>query len=435
MLALRIVSGATADASYLALAGYAFLGPAHAIRALALSWLFTLLNPGIAPEAALGSLGRYAVLFAAAASVMVHSAFGTRQQRARTFTLPTVALGVFIMGHSVLVSEVTDVSVLKAISWTLAMATLLSAWCGLPGWQREELAQQLFWGLALMLLASLPLAALPQGYLVNGTGFQGILSHPQAFGPAMSLLCTWATARLFGEARPPWWLLAVAGTALAAILLSEARTAALAAAAGVAFSVLIGPSFAGQSIIRMAPGLKSARVWIVMMGLGLAGLALAPLIADLVWRFISKRTEVGDLMEAYDRSRGGLIDAMLANIAEHPLTGIGFGIASEPWTMVVKHDPLLGLPIGASIEKGVVFLMVLEELGIFGAVLVAAWLLGLLRGSARSGLVPFALCVTALLLNMGEATLFSPGGFGLLPLILLGWAYASGTPVVKRRYG
>ena len=49
----------------------------------------------------------------------------------------------------------------------------------------------------------------------------------------------------------------------------------------------------------------------------------------------------------------------------------------------------------------------------------------LMRRSARGGLVPVTVGLTALLMNMGEATLFSPGGMGLLSLILLGWAFAS----------
>jgi hypothetical protein len=38
------------------------------------------------------------------------------------------------------------------------------------------------------------------------------------------------------------------------------------------------------------------------------------------------------------------------------------------------------------------------------------------------------------MINMGDATLFSAGGFGLLPLILFGWAYAIGMPA-RRRHG
>lgn len=44
-VALRLASGPTATASYLALALYALCGLAHRISALALSWLFTMIDP------------------------------------------------------------------------------------------------------------------------------------------------------------------------------------------------------------------------------------------------------------------------------------------------------------------------------------------------------------------------------------------------------
>jgi hypothetical protein len=47
-MAMRIASTPTANLSYLVIVGYALLGRAQAIQALALSWLFTMLSPGIA---------------------------------------------------------------------------------------------------------------------------------------------------------------------------------------------------------------------------------------------------------------------------------------------------------------------------------------------------------------------------------------------------
>src|SRR5690606_115878 len=104
-------------------------------------------------------------------------------------------------------------------------------------------------------------------------------------------------------------------------------------------------------------------------------------------------------------SRGFLIDAMLINIANDPFRGIGFGIASFPSSMIVERDPMFGLPVGASVENGVAPLAILEEVGVFGAILVALWILVLLRKGAVGGLAAFAVCLTALALNMGENTL------------------------------
>ncbi|WP_416137214.1 hypothetical protein ACM26W_11940 [Halomonas sp. HK25] len=436
ILLARILSAPTANLSFFLLSAYAITGRFQAIQALAMSWLFTMMNPGIAPSASVGVIGRYAVFFAAAISVIYHSGLLSGRLRVRTFTLFTVCLGGFFVGHSFFISPMVDVSVLKAISWTLVMATLIAAWLGLTEQQHARLSQQLFTGLVVIFIVSLPLVVLPLGYLRNGSGFQGIMNHPQAFGPTMALLGAWAASRMFGEQRPSWSLVGLVGGCLVVVLLSEARTAGLAMVLGVGLSILFGPGFSGMSISKMVPGLRSKRVWSVIFLILSFSLLMAPTVESLAQNYITKsgRSDAGTLLEAYDRSRGGLIEIMLANIAERPFTGIGFGIASEPDLMKVDRDPIFNLPVSASIEKGVAPLAILEELGVFGASFVGFWVLWLLRGSSRSGLAPFAVCITALVLNMGESTLFSPGGMGLLSLILFAWAFASGKNS-RREYG
>lgn len=432
---MRIASEPTANGSYLVLAGYALLGRPHLIRALVLSWLFTMISSGISADASLGPLGRYGVLFAAALSVVIHR--HASRQRFDGFVSLTLLLGVFIIAHALMFSSMADVSVLKAVSWTMAMATCIAAWCGLTPWQRYQLSEQVFWGLTAVLVVSLPLAVTSLGYLRNGTGFQGILNHPQAFGPTMALLCAWATARLLGEARPPWWLLAIAGIALVAVFRSEARTAGLAVVLGVSIAIFIGPGLAGRSMSQMVPGLRSPRVWAVILTTAVAVLVMSATFSDLIQYYITKSGRAGaqGLWDAYELSRGRQMDAMLDNIRQQPWTGIGFGIDSEPELMVVSRDPIFGLPLGASIEKGVAPLMVLEELGAFGAILVAVWALRLFRSAARGGVVCFAVGLTVLFINFGEATLFSPGGFGLLSIVVLGWAYSGGRTPLGPRYG
>ena len=52
---------------------------------------------------------------------------------------------------------------------------------------------------------------------------------------------------------------------------------------------------------------------------------------------------------------------------------------------------------------------------------VAVWAWFILIASARASIASLAVFLVILLLNMGEATLFSPGGAGLLALVLIGW--------------
>jgi hypothetical protein len=214
---------------------------------------------------------------------------------------------------------------------------------------------------------------------------------------------------------------------LVLVILSQSRTAGIALVLGLGGAIVLAPALAGRSIRSMLPGLRSKRLlWIFLAG-AIALIPVLPQLGGLVKDFIGKsgRAGVTTLAEAYDDSRGTLIDRMLENIAAKPFQGIGFGIASHPGSMDIERDPVLGLPISASVEKGVMPLAVLEEVGVIGFVLVALWVGVLLRRSAIRGVAPLAVCTVALLMNLGEATLFSAGGLGLLTLILVSWAVAA----------
>lgn len=424
LLALRLASPATAAVAFFALAAYALLGRVQAIQALALSWLLSMLSPGIAPDVPMAALGRYAVMAGAALSVLLRSwrpgmANGASIQR---MVLLTLFLGMGIVVHSLLFSPLLDVSVLKAVSWTLVMATLLSAWAGLGEQSRQRLERQLFAGLTLLLLISLPLLPVGLGYLRNGTGFQGVLNHPQAFGPTVALLAAWLGSRIVAERRPPWRLIALFVMALVLIVLSEARTAGLGLMLGLALAALVGRLLARRRMRDYLPGLRNRRVQAVMLVGLLIVIAAGPLLGERLGAYLAKHGDTANVMDAYNRSRGSKIEEMTANIRAHPLRGIGFGVASDPLSMEVKRDPVLGLPTSASIEKGVLFIAIWEELGLLGFLAVLGWLWMLVRRAAGGGMMPLSVCLTVLLMNFGEATLFSPSGNGMLTLVLLAWA-------------
>jgi hypothetical protein len=434
-LAARLASESTADASFLLLAAYALFGRGPAIQAIALSWLFSMLSPGIAAEPPSAAIGRYAVLVAGAASVLARSKVFHDGMKVRRVTMITVLLGLFFFVHSLLFSPIVDVSVLKSVSWTLAMATLIAAWLGLREEERGTVADNIYIGLVVLMIVSLPLLALPVGYLANKTGFQGVLNHPQAFGSTMALLGAWAASRMLGKRRPPWSAVVLVSACIALVVLSEERTAGFALVFGVGSAAVLAPRASGRSVRAVLPGLRSKRVYLlggaVLVGVVLAG----PRLESVVTGFISKsgRPGVNSLLAAYALSRGQLTENMWANIQVKPIQGIGFGVPSDPTAMDVKRDPVFGLPTSAVIEKGVLPLAVLEELGIIGFAAVAAWVLLLLRRSSAGGISPFAVVLTALFLNMGESTLFSAGGMGLLPLVLIGWAFACGQRTERTR--
>ena len=135
--------------------------------------------------------------------------------------------------------------------------------------------------------------------------------------------------------------------------------------------------------------------------------------------FITKTNEVsvGSIINAYKISRGVLYIPMIDNILESPLKGIGFGLASDLTNMDIKY--FRGVPVSAPIEKGVLPLAILEEVGVFGFIFIIIWILLLVRCSIAKGISDTMVLLTILLFNLGEAGLFSPNGYGMLYLVLL----------------
>jgi len=342
----------------------------------------------------------------------------------RPLTLWTAFLGAAILVHSLLFSPLPDVSLLKALSWTATTITLLAAWGGMTTCDRVECERFVFFGLTAVAIGSVLLIGGGLPGPRNPTGFQGVLNHPQAFGMTMGVLGVWAGARFLSQARPNLGLVGVAALCIVLIVQSQSRTAGLAIVFGLVGGVASVRILSGRNVHLLYPGLRSARTWAVAFLLVVAALMANHRIYDIMSAFMSKygRGESSSVAEAYEESRGALIEQMLTNISQHTLSGIGFGIASDPASLEVERDPFLGLPVSAPVEKGVVPIMVVEELGVPLAMAVGVWILSLLRRAALGGLAPLAVTLTVLALNFGEAILFSPGGQGLLALILLAWA-------------
>jgi hypothetical protein len=237
----------------------------------------------------------------------------------------------------------------------------------------------------------------------------------------MALLAAWLAGKILSTSKPPWKLVSQLGACIILIFLSEARTAGVAFVLGISIAIIVIPWLSKKPIRFILPSISSRRVHL-FIGFVLAGLIIAgPLVNQKVQKYITKRSHAENLAEAYSLSRGRLIHQMLANIEKTWLHGIGFGIASQSEVMVVKRDPYLELPVAASIEKGVLPLAVLEELGVIGFIIVSLWFLMIIRRAVSRGIIPFAVLLTLILMNLGESTLFSPGGMGLLLAILVAW--------------
>ena len=120
------------------------------------------------------------------------------------------------------------------------------------------------------------------------------------------------------------------------------------------------------------------------------------------------KSNTGSITESVLLSRGSLIDKQVLNISNNPIFGIGFKNPSD----LKKIDDIFST--GKAYEKGNMFLASLEELGIIGSVILFLTIIALLKLHQNSYNNLLVLPLIALITIMGEATLFSIGGIGIL---------------------
>jgi hypothetical protein len=426
---LRLASSATGNASYVLIAAYALVGPRQAIVSLYLCWLFNMINHGLAPVAGLAAILRHLTIFCAFLSVLLHGS-GRARGKADWLVPATVVLCGYLIIHSLLFSQQTDVSLLKAISFSMTVVALTVGWSSLAEKERRLTELFLFGSLGAIAVASVPFVASPIGYYRNGQGFQGILVHPQNFGPSMAVLA----ALLMSQSLAGKKLRLSSGVLLAicvvSIYLSKARIAGLALVGGLVLGVGCEVIRAWLARRRSRESLRMSRLALGATIALLVAIAAGPWIASQLSDFIRKGSRAETVTEAALQSRGRKIDGMMANIEHHPLFGIGFGIDAGTDYFLIQRDPVFGLPVMATVEKGVMPVAVIEETGIIGALITYPWLLLLLFRAVRGGMITDTVFWSVLVTNIAEACLFSPGGQGMFQLIFAIWASTAPTEQV-----
>jgi hypothetical protein len=415
-LATNLVGGAVAVLSYFLLAGYALLGRAQLIQSLALLSFFSVLNDGITlTSQSDASVLRYIPTIGATLSLLLrsHASIARGRLSISLLVLSALCLGAFLFIHSMLFSQMADVSILKTVVWVTLLVILLSSWRGLSNLEHDRLKRQLFGGLVVSMLASLPFLAITNiGYATNGNGFQGIFNQPQVFGLVMATLAACIIGRLSQPVRYRWLDMFLLVLSLLLLLMSESRTAGFALVLALAGTPIIFFVFRGRgrSLLKSLASM-SAILFVIWFS-----------FSEQLTKFAFKRDNAVDISQTIEASRGILMFPMIANIVENPMSGIGFGVGSIPSERSVNRDNILGLPTGAPVEKGVLPLAVIEELGAPGFLAVALWLWMMFRRSYRAGFYPFLVLSLVLLMNLGEATFFATGSIGLFFLIMITWA-------------
>jgi hypothetical protein len=422
---LRVASKPTSALAYVVLAGWALTGRRQAILSLFFCWLFNMISHVFCGSPLYAAQLRFVIFFAAAFSVLLHGPSRTSTTKVGSLAAATITVLVLIVGHSMVASLITDVSVLKSVTFSVVFMTVLCGWGWMAPAERHLTIQTIFGSLMLVVLFGLPMRLAGRGTMGFSAFFCGVIYHSQTMGMIAATVAAALMAQCLTIRPLRWWRVLLLGLALIELYWTGSRASAVALAGGVGLAFIV-QLFGSVLFVRGEnPRIVAAR-------LGVAGLLFLLLlivagrqIGGGLRKFLLKYGEKEDvsLLEQGMSTRQELIDTMSENIRRHPLSGIGFGVGSTPQRRQnIVRDPYFGLPIMATVEKGVLPFVILEEFGIPLGVMVFFWIGLLVLCASRGGIVPFAVFLTSMLTNLAESSFFSPGGVGLLAIILTGWA-------------
>ena len=418
---LRYGNTYSADLSYIFLIFFAISGRLQIIQALLLSWFFSMGNWMLMPDSNFALVGRYLIIFACFLSIILRGGL----IRVDRNILYTFFLGIYFIVHSFVFSQISSVSILKSVNWITVILTLSMTWYSFTEQERRYIYKWITKFLEFIAIFSLPFLFFEAGYQKTGDNFQGILSHPMVFGPTMAILGSIYLSQLFNERKLSFFLLFKLSIIFTLVSLSASRTAFFALSFVSLCSIIFVIIFSKYKISSYLPIFKDIKIILFALITALL-LFLDHQFFHLLEYIITKsnKVDVSNLMEAYEISRGRLFESMIQNIRENPFFGIGFGIASDIQSMEIVYDPIFNLPIQAPVEKGVMFVAIIEEVGVIGFFLFCLWLKMIISQAIHNGAIYIFVIMLIFLLNLAEATLFSPGGMGLINLILLSSAVA-----------
>ena len=418
-LVLPLAGPSSHTAAYLLLAAWSLGGPRRSVEALTLVWLITYLNPGVYSLSDRIDLLRWVVVCFAFATVTSISFY-------RGFRVPRAWFWVAVFcftaaGLAFYSSYSLNISLLKLVSFFMGTTSILFGF-HLTRFEGIYWRQWFLAFFAVIVVLSFPLIGHELGYVRNERGFQGLLNHPQAYAAFMAPFFSWLIAMLTVREMKGWLPWTIALTAGVSLYASQARFGAVAVGGGLAFAV------AGRfwratwnlgAIVRWVP-----RLIIILFLIVPIAILFGNRIVKSGQNFVMKGQSERSVDEAFYLSRGFLIERSLRNFQENRLTGIGFGVPSDPGMLAVQKEPLAGVPIGASVEKGLIISAVMEEIGLIGSLFFLLMLGSLFKPilGRHAGLPSAALAFSAIWVNVGESSFLALGGMGLLVWLMIGCA-------------
>lgn len=405
---------------------FIFFEKKNIILSLFFIWFLTFLNPMLVTENEFISIFKYIVILLGFIIVL----FNLMLNKILCFNKKifiTFLIFLSILLHSIFFSIYPLISILKIIIWYMVFFILFEVWGSISIVERKKTIDILIDLLKIILILSVPFVFINSiGYARNESGFQGILNHPQAFGITMAIFSILLFSKILESKYINYYDLFFLVVAFIFILMSQARTAALAVAISILLGLFLNILLSKNKII-FSGLLKNTRIYPLLMLLSAIFCITVLFNVDKLNSFLFKGSDAEGLQEAAVNSRGFLVERMFNNIENNPLVGIGFGIPSEYFYTKIELDPFFGIPISVLSEKGILFIAIFEELGLLLGAVVLVWFLYLIFVSAKYYFHGLLLILCILLTNLGEYMFFSVGGMGMLLLVFFTYALQKNT--------
>lgn len=392
-------------------------GIKEAIEALSLSIIIKYLNPALASFPYYSGIFFWGIIYLVCLNLILRS-----QMKYLKTIIPIFYFYIVILGLSFWSSQPL-ISILKATSFCFVIASLILSCKTINEKEILEL-KKWFFSLALaILLLSIPTWFFPNiGFNRNGVGFQGILNHPQAFGIFWPPFILFILYSLIYRLRKVYLIDIIFLLIMVfACLTSRSRTAYSSILFGIIITslfIIFSPRLKEQINLKKLIAISIIIILLIMP------LIIIPGYRNEFMKLVIKSEENRTIKEAFYHSRGRIIAIQWKNFLKRPLTGNGFGVYAEGYfPSGIKY--FLGIPISASVEKGIIFTAILEEIGIIGILAFVVFMILLIYPFTKSINIPtIAMFWGCIGVNIGEAIFFSIGGNGLFYWLIIILTYS-----------
>lgn len=436
------VAGTPGAAIFFAILALMLLSsPQAAFKALAICYLGLMINHSFVPKTPLWTIGRLVLPLLA----LVRFGIDLSHLRVSLFSRSWyVALIVFVAAMaicSIVSGWYTHIALLKLINFTATVTAILAGTTVLR-LRRIDVTE---WFVALIVAATLFGIAsvvlglssnfrdiqVAPGQYIAAKGFNGAFLHPNLHATYASLFVTFlGLVWILGHYRRTWMVVPIIVCWFLFMAWSASRTSLVASVTGIGLLVVCAKPIRNRHREIMRPKLSRGSL-VAIVALALIGgfifdQATGGSVVKQVIAFVNKAsvesTEALTLdTEKILSSRKQLLELSWKNFEDSPVCGIGFGVAK---TEQFRRTATL---FTAPAEKGFLPTAILEEGGVVGAGTFVLFLLTFIRFLLRErNIAGFVTLIAFLATNLGEVTIFSPGGAGSFGWITIGAAMILG---------